>query len=75
MSRIIIELHAAQLEQALSQLDMAEQLRLAKRLAARHMQDVVAKLRRTVRRKRLSARAIHLIVEHARREVLHRRRH
>ncbi|MBI3319426.1 MAG: hypothetical protein HYZ89_02410 [Candidatus Omnitrophica bacterium] len=75
MSSISIELNADQLEHALRQLGPAEQLRIAKRLAAWQMDQVVKKLRRTVRRKGLTPTAIDHIVEHARQEVAHRHSH
>ena len=75
MSRVSIELESDQLEHALFQLGAAEQLRIAKRLAAWQMDQVVKKLRRTVRRKGLTPKAIDHIVEQARQEVAHRSRH
>ena len=75
MSKILIELESAQLEKALTRLGAAEQLRLAKHLAVRHMEGVVAKLRRTVRRKGLSTKALAQIVEQTRCEVHRRSRH
>jgi hypothetical protein len=75
MSKITIELEPAQLEQAINRLDAESQLRLAKQLATRQMRLVVAKLRHTVKRKHLSARAIDRIVEQARQELGHRSPH
>lgn len=74
MSKISIELESNQLEYALAQLRADDQLRLAKRLAAQRVSAIVMKLRRTVKRKGLSAHAIDRVVEQAREEVHHRRR-
>ena len=75
MSKIAIELESTQLEKALIQLEASERFRLAKVLAAQSFHDVIAKLRRTVHRKGLSAPAITRIIDQARQELAHRRRH
>ena len=75
MSKISIEVESTQLENAVAHLRADEQVRLAKWLTARHLSEVVTKLRRTVKRKGLSSQAIERIVEQAREEVAHRRRH
>jgi len=75
MSKVSVELDSTQLEKALTQLGTTAQLRLAKRLAARQLDEVVAKLRRTVRQKGLSPSTMNKIVEQARQEVHDRRRH
>ena len=72
MTKVLVDLDVEQIESALRQLNERERWRLTKQMLAEEMNQVVKKLRRNVRRQKLSSKEINTIVEDARREYYDR---
>lgn len=74
MTKVSVALEIDQLESALRQLNEKERWRLTKRLVAEEMNKVVEKLRRNIRRQKLSSQEINKIIEQARQQYYDRSR-
>lgn len=74
MTKVAVDLDLEQIESALRRLEEKDRWRLTKQLVAEEMDQVVKKLRRNVRRQRLSSQEINRIVEEARQEYYDRSR-
>lgn len=75
MSKVSIELNAEQVEAIVRQMDPVEQSKIERSLWATRMDTIVDKIRKNVRKNRITEKEISKICEEVRQELYEKRRH